>query len=127
MRLSDGCKDKSTLVCRYGTFRFEVMPFGLINAPVTFQRMMDHVLEGLAFARVYVDDVVIFSKTVDVHVEHTKEVLRRITKYALKVKLSKCSFYHEQVQLVDHVMHEEVVRRIQRRWKRSRKFRFQIP
>lgn len=57
------CKEKTEFVCLYGTYRFEVKPFGLMNAPSTFQRMVDDVLKGLDFVRVYLDDLVIFSKT----------------------------------------------------------------
>ena len=58
------------LVCRYGTFQFEVMPFGLMNAPSTFQRMMDGVLKDLPFVRVYLHDLVVFSESLDVHLDH---------------------------------------------------------
>lgn len=70
IRMSNRCKAKTTFVCRYGTFQFEVMPFGLMNAPSTFQRMMDGLLGGLQFAKVYLDDVVVFSKTMAAHMEH---------------------------------------------------------
>ena len=60
----------TTFVCRYGTYKFEVMPFGLMNVPSTFQRMMDTIVLGLKFVLVYLDDVVVFSKTLEEHLRH---------------------------------------------------------
>lgn len=53
---------KTIFTSKVGTFKFEVIPFGLMKAPATFQRMMDEVLKGLSFPRVYINDMVIFSK-----------------------------------------------------------------
>lgn len=78
IKLSNGCKEKTTFVCGFGTFRFEVMPFGLINAPATFQQLMCHIVEGFPFVRVYLDYVVMFSKTMEEHIEQFGQVLERI-------------------------------------------------
>lgn len=53
------CRKKTTFLTRYGTYEFFVMPFGLMNAPATVQRMMDEVLKRLYFFRVYLDDVAV--------------------------------------------------------------------
>jgi Reverse transcriptase (RNA-dependent DNA polymerase) len=60
--LDDSSKDKTTFTCHSGTFRFKRMPFGLINAPATFQRAMDVILSGVLwkFALVYLDDIIVF-------------------------------------------------------------------
>lgn len=63
------CKEKTKLVCRFGTFQFEHMLFGLMNALSTFQRLMGSVLQGLDFAQVYLDDVVILSRSIEEHKE----------------------------------------------------------
>ena len=65
---------------------------------------MDHVLVGIPFFRLYVDDVVIFSKTVDDHLVHIEEVLTRIAKHSLKIKMSKCFFVQKEVELLGHVV-----------------------
>ena len=83
---------QTTFVCRYGTFQFEVMPFGLMNAPSTFQRMIDGAFKDLPFIRVYLDDVVVFSESLDVHVDHLLQVFELIARSGLKLKLAKCSF-----------------------------------
>lgn len=56
VRIDEKCKEMTTSVCRYGTYKFEVMPFGLMHAPSTFLRMMDIVFRALPFVRVYLDD-----------------------------------------------------------------------
>ena len=104
IKLDESCKEKNTFVTRYGTFQFDVMPFGLMNAPSTFQRMMDHVIKDLPLVRVYVDDVVIFSQTMEDHMKHLQIVMSRISDYYLKVKLSKCFFAQPQVYLLGHVV-----------------------
>lgn len=58
--MSEECKEMTTFVCRYGPYKFEVMLFGLLNAPSTFQKMLVGVLPALLFAIVFVYDVVIF-------------------------------------------------------------------
>lgn len=62
--MSESCKEKTTFVCRCGTYQFDVMPFGLMNAPSTFQRMMDRLLGIFPFVKVYLDDLVIFSRDI---------------------------------------------------------------
>ena len=59
VRMASWCKEQTTFVCRYGTFQFEVMPFGHMSSPSTFQRMLDGVFRDLPFVRVYLDDVVV--------------------------------------------------------------------
>ena len=71
--------DKTTFVCRKGTFKFVTMPFGLCNAGATFQRLMDIVLTGLSFdmCLVYLDDIVVFLSDLDQHLVHLRQVLAR--------------------------------------------------
>lgn len=92
LRMAEHCKEKTTFVCRFGTFQFEVMPFGLMSAPSTFQRIMDQLVRDLRFVHVYLDDVVVFSKSVKEHVAHLIQVFRVIAESGLKLKIAKCSF-----------------------------------
>ena len=74
------------------------MPFGLTNAPTVFQRLMQKVLNGLEtedgqdFVEVYIDDVLVFSKTLEDHLCHIRLVLERLKKAGQKLKPSKCHF-----------------------------------
>lgn len=63
IRISESCKEKETLVCQFGIFLFDVMPFSLMNAPSTIQRMMDIIFDHISFVLVYLYDVVVFSKS----------------------------------------------------------------
>jgi Reverse transcriptase (RNA-dependent DNA polymerase) len=70
------------------------MPFGLCNAPANFQRTVDIVLSGLTWKSclIYLDDIIIYSKTMDAHVGHLDEVLTLLGTAELSLKLSKCFF-----------------------------------
>ena len=109
VQMADKCKEMTTFVCRFGTFQFEVMPFGLMNAPSTFQRMMDQLFQGLSFARVYLDDVVVFSKSAEEHISHLLQVFKVIAMSGLKLKISKCSFAQSQTRLLGHIISREGV------------------
>ena len=78
------------------------MPFGVKNAPAHFQRIMDHVLQGLPFARCYIDDVIIFSDSFEQHLQHVEQVLLRIREAGLKCHPSKCSFAAPAVEYLGH-------------------------
>lgn len=60
------------LLCCYGTYKFELMPFGSMNSHSKFHKMIDSVLQGFPFVMFYVDDMVMFFKIIDEHVDYTK-------------------------------------------------------
>ena len=80
------------------------MPFGLCNAPSTFQRLMQSVLTGLEGKTcfVYIDDILVCSRTFEEHVRHLQEVLDRLRKANLKLKVAKCVLLRKQVQYLGH-------------------------
>lgn len=83
VRIAEGDEPKTTCVTRYGAFEFLVMPFGLTNAPATFCTLMNKLFHPYLdrFVVVYLDDIVIYSKTLEEHVEHLRtvfKVLRRV-------------------------------------------------
>ena len=98
VKVSDKSKENTAFITHQGFFQFRVMPFGLTNAPAVFQRLMQKVLDGLNpdegtdFVEVYIDDVLIFSHTMEEHVEHLRQVLARLRKAGLKLKPTKCHF-----------------------------------
>ncbi|KAL7834629.1 hypothetical protein SRHO_G00288760 [Serrasalmus rhombeus] len=121
-------KDKSkTAFCTpFGLFEFNHMPFGLCNAPGTFQRLMERMFGDCRYQSVllYLDDVIVFSATVEQHLERLEEVFSRLQKQSLKVKLSKCRFFQHQVGYLGHVVSAEGVAtdpdkiEVVREWKR---------
>ena len=102
----DEDKDKTTFTCHEGTFRFTRMPFGLKNAPATFQRGADVILSGLRWKSclVYLDDIIIFSRTIEDHFKHLGEVLHLLSRAGLSLKLKKCHFFKETVNYLGHVI-----------------------
>jgi len=86
-------KEKTAFVTRKGSWRYNVMPFGLTCAPSVFQRLMDLVLCGLTFeaCMVYLDDIVIFSSDFETQLSRITQVFDRIRQAGLKLKASKCS------------------------------------
>jgi hypothetical protein len=85
-------------------WQWEVMPFGLCNAPASFQRLMDLVLAGVKWthALCYIDDILIFSPTFDKHLDDLADVLTRLRSANLRARLSKCSFAAQQVSYLGH-------------------------
>ena len=89
-----------------GLYRFLTMPFGLCNAPATFQRLMEHTLRGLQWetAVLYIDDIVVFSDSVETHYERLGAVLDRLSEAGLKLKPSKCQLLRKKVAFLGHVV-----------------------
>ncbi|XP_048242476.1 uncharacterized protein K02A2.6-like [Haliotis rufescens] len=92
-----------------GFYECNSMPFGLTNAPATFQRLMErctcdiHLLQCL----IYLDDIIVFSKTFDEHLERLQAIFQRLHKNGLKLKPSKCQFLQTSVKYLGHVISEE--------------------
>ncbi|PHJ17658.1 retrotransposon ty3-gypsy subclass, partial [Cystoisospora suis] len=97
---------KTTFRTRYGTFHFRVTPFGLAGAPSTFQRLMQNTFmkELDEYVVVYLDDVLIYSKTKELHYDHLKNVLQRMRDARLFVGLSKCELVTQIVQYLGFVI-----------------------
>lgn len=91
---------------------FKRMCFGLKNAPATFQRVMDNVLRPFLFkfCFVYIDDVIIFSKSLEEHVQHLTLVLQRLREVNLKVQLDKTEFLHKEVAFLGHLVTQDGIK-----------------
>ena len=92
-----------------GHFQFKVMPFGLCNAPASFERLMEHVMAGLQWDRclVYLDDIVVAGKTVDETITNFEKVLARLQAAGLKLKPSKCTLFARSVRYLGHIVSSE--------------------
>lgn len=99
-------KYKTAFCTPFGLFEFNRMPFGLCNAPSTFQRLMERVFGDQSFQSLllYLDDVIIFSSSIDQHLQRLEMVLNRLRQQNLKIKLSKCCFFRPEVHNLGHVV-----------------------
>ena len=99
-------REKTAFCTSNGLYEFLVMPFGLTNSGASFQRLMGHILRGLEyrFALIYIDDIIIFSKSVDEHLAHLEEVFRRLREASVKLNPKKCNFVKQKVEYLGHVI-----------------------
>jgi len=97
---------KTTFTTRFGLYEYIVMSFGLTNAPAYFMYMMNKVfMEYLdKFVVVFIDDILVLSKTKEEHVEHLRLVLQKLREHKLYAKRSKCEFWLEEVSFFGHVV-----------------------
>ncbi|GFU85611.1 retrovirus-related Pol polyprotein from transposon 297 [Trichonephila clavipes] len=88
------------------------MPFGLCNAPATFERLMETVLKGLTFEAclIYLDDVIIGGRTLEEHLQNIRKVLSKLRDANLKLNPSKCKFFQKEVNYLGHIISTEGVR-----------------
>ena len=106
--LSDSAKPKTAFVVSgMGKFEFNRVPFGLAQVPAYFQRLINEVLTDCNFAMGYLDDIIIFSKTEEEHLQHLEEIFERLRKAGLKLKLQKCSFFEKHIQYLGHLISDE--------------------
>ncbi|GKD45031.1 putative reverse transcriptase domain-containing protein [Tanacetum coccineum] len=106
LRVHEDDIPKTAFRTRYGHFEFTVMPFGLTNAPAIFMDLMNRVCRPYLdkFVIVFIDDILIYSKTQEEHVEHLRLVLELLKKEKLYAKFSKCEFWLREVQFLGHVI-----------------------
>lgn len=103
---------KTAFSVENGHYEFVRMPFGLKNAPSTFQRVMDNILLGIQNERclVYMDDIIIYSPTIHEHISRLKEVFQRLQKANLKIQPDKCEFLKKEVAYLGHLITPEGVK-----------------
>lgn len=106
VELSPEDREKCALITSEGLYEPTRMPQGLCNAPATFQRSMDQLLGDLKLSSVliYLDDITVFSRTFDLHLDHLKEVFLRLCAANLKLKKEKCSFLQSQLEFLGHTI-----------------------
>ena len=99
---------KSAFIVPMGKWQFKRTPFGLSQAPAYFQLLIDKVLMGCSsFVMGYLDDIIIFSKTEEEHLQHLEEIFVRLRKFGLKMKCEKCSFFKKHIQYLGHLVSEK--------------------
>ena len=102
-------REKTAFVTHAGLYEFTTMPFGLCNVPGTFQRLLECVLRGLTWqiALIYLDDVLVYSRTFEEHLQHLRLVFDRFRETGLKLKPCKCYFGQTKVNYLGHVITPE--------------------
>lgn len=103
--------EKTAFRTRYGLYQWLVLPFGLTNAPATFTRLMQDVLSPLLdkFVINFIDDILIYSNSIQEHEQHVREVLSLLRQHKLHAKREKCEFITTQVSFLGHVISAEGV------------------
>jgi hypothetical protein len=102
---------KTAFVTLYGQYEFTVMSFGLTNTPAYFMNLMNNLLmeELDKFVIVFIDDILVYSKSVEEHEQHLRVVLGKLRAHKLYAKFSKCEFWLEKISLLGHILTAEGV------------------
>ncbi|KAI9560471.1 hypothetical protein GHT06_014495 [Daphnia sinensis] len=106
IEVSEEDKQKTAFTCEIGHFEFNRLPFGLCNAPATFQRLMNLVLDEVLhkYALVYLDDVIIFSNSLEDHLTQLNHVIQLLGQAGLKIKPEKCEFAQREIIYLGHII-----------------------
>jgi hypothetical protein len=109
LRIKEDDVPKTAFKTRFGHYEFTVLPFGLTNAPGVFMSLMNGVFREYLdkFVQVFIDDILIYSRTTEEHDEHLRLVLQCLREHKLYGKLSKCSFYQSRIHYLGHVISGE--------------------
>jgi hypothetical protein len=110
--MTEADREKTAFITPDGLFEFNVMPFGLTNAPATFQRFIDAVLAGYhwKFLIVYLDDIIVFSRTFRQHLKDLSQVFERLKQANVKLKASKCHLFKKELVYLGHLVSREGIR-----------------
>ena len=106
IRIKEGDEWKTSFRSCYGQFEYLVMPFGLANAPSIFQRMMQEIFADMweDYVMIYLDDILIFSESLEDHIQQVKKVLQRLRENKLYAKQSKCEFFKEKIEFLGFIL-----------------------
>ena len=106
IRIAEGHEWKTAFRTRYGSFEYLVMPFGLSNAPSSFQRFVNTIFHDMVdrCVVVYLDDILVYSTSHDEHVRHVQEVLARLHSNSLHANATKCVFHQQEVEYLGYIV-----------------------
>jgi len=109
MQVHEDDRHKTAFRTRYGHYEFNVVPFGLTNAPAAFSNMMRTVLDPVIdkCVVIYLDDILIYSDNEEDHLRHLRKVLKLLREAGLYCKLSKCSFMQEETEFLGHILSKD--------------------
>ncbi|PIK48891.1 Retrovirus-related Pol polyprotein from transposon [Apostichopus japonicus] len=111
VEMDESDREKTAFITHSGLYQFCVMPFGLCNAPATFERLMEKILSGLQWQTclVYLDDVIIFGKNFEEHIAAIDDVFTRFKLAGLKLSPKKCFLFKQKVEFLGHVVSKDGV------------------
>lgn len=106
--MSPDDRSKTAFATRRGLYQFKVMPFGLCNAPATFERLMETVLRNLQWdiCLVYLDDIIVVGNTIKDMIQNLTFVFDRLLSAGLKLKARKCTLFAKEVGYLGHIVSE---------------------
>ena len=106
--MAENDKEKTAFTTGEGLWQFTVLPFGLANAPATFERLMEQILQGLSWTvcLVYLDDVIVHAKTLADKFKNLRTVFQRLREAGLKLNPRKCHLFQKSVRYLGHVVSE---------------------
>jgi hypothetical protein len=107
VELEEDSKEKTAFSTKTGQYCFNRMPFGIAAAPGTFQELMGKVLGGTKCAAVYLDDILIFTETVDEHYKVLEEVLDKVAQAGLRINPEKCHILKKEVKFLGHIINKD--------------------
>ncbi|GBG92391.1 hypothetical protein CBR_g55298 [Chara braunii] len=109
IRVAAADQPKTAFRSLLGHYEFTVMPFGLANAPATFQRAMSDIFRDILeqYVLVYLDNILVYSRTLEEHLRHLRDVLDRLRRHGFYAKLSKCRFAQHKVDFLGHCMSDQ--------------------
>ena len=103
-------KEKTAFTCHVGLFEYNKLPFGLANGPSIFQELMFNVLEGFDYCFAYIDDILIYSESLEEHLKPIQAVFYRLRQHSLKLKLKKCNFVQSETNNLGFVISDKGVK-----------------
>ena len=105
-------RHKAAFITQNGIYEYKRMPFGLMNAPVSFQMVMTQVLRGMTWKHclIYLDDILVFSENFEAHIKHLGQIFGRIREANLKLKPNKCDFAAKEIKYLGHIISKHGIR-----------------
>ncbi|GFY23958.1 hypothetical protein TNCV_4896391 [Trichonephila clavipes] len=112
IEIDEADREKTAFITPEGLYEFKVMPFGLCNAPATFERMMDNLLRHFKWTMClcYLDDIIVFSETFEDHLIRLRLVVKCLQEAGLKLNSKKCLFAAQEVKILGHLVSSNGVR-----------------
>ena len=102
--LDEDSISKTAFPSSFGKYEYMKVPFGLAQTPAYFQELMKKMLKDVPFTIAYVDDIIIYSKNAEEHIDHLQQVFHKLCDAELSIKLSKCHFLTKEVQYLGQVL-----------------------